>query len=75
MYKAVKMLGSGVGVVSKQFQRSRQASKWNQTAKKEGKEKQDFYAFQKVEKQHSELTNLKATWAEDKAKVEALKAS
>ncbi|KAG5644789.1 hypothetical protein DXG03_007610 [Asterophora parasitica] len=70
-----KTLGGGVGVASKQFQRSGQASKRNRTAKKEGKEKQDFYAFQKAEKQRSELMNLKARWAEDKAKVEALKAS
>ncbi|KAG6813149.1 hypothetical protein H0H92_013555 [Tricholoma furcatifolium] len=70
-----KTLGGGVGVASKQFQRSGQTSKRNRNAKKEGKEKKDFYAFQKAEKQRSELMNLKKKWEEDKAKVDALKAS
>ncbi|KAH0582740.1 hypothetical protein H2248_010654 [Termitomyces sp. 'cryptogamus'] len=70
-----KTLGGGVGVASKQFQRSGQTSRRNRNAKKEGKEKKDFYAFQKAEKQRSELMTLKKRWEEDKAKVEALKAS
>ncbi|KAG6879236.1 hypothetical protein C0992_004229 [Termitomyces sp. T32_za158] len=69
-----KTLGGGVGVASKQFQRSGQTSKRNRSAK-EAKEKKNFYAFQKAEKQRSELMNLKKRWEEDKAKVEALKAS
>ncbi|KAG5653362.1 hypothetical protein H0H81_000863 [Sphagnurus paluster] len=69
-----KTLGGGVGVASKQFQRSGQTSKRNRK-EKEAKEKKDFYAFQKAEKQRSDLMNLKKRWEEDKAKVEALKAS
>lgn len=48
-----KTLGGGVGVASKHFQRSGQTSKRNRNAKKEVKEKKDFYAFQKAEKQRS----------------------
>ncbi|KAG6890105.1 hypothetical protein C0995_012055 [Termitomyces sp. Mi166 len=70
-----KTLGGGMGVASKHFQRTGQTSKRNRNAKKEAKEKTDFYAFQKAEKQRSELMNLKKRWEEDKAKVEALKAS
>ncbi|KAG6854269.1 hypothetical protein C0991_008962 [Blastosporella zonata] len=89
-----KTLGGGVGVATKQFQRSGQTSKRNRNDKKDGKEKKDFYAFQKAEKQRSgmltfvlaigywdsyflliEIMNLKKRWEEDKAKVEALKAS
>ncbi|KAG6821447.1 hypothetical protein H0H93_010171 [Arthromyces matolae] len=70
-----KTLGGGVGVATKQFQRSGQTSKRNRTHKKEAKEKKEFYAFQKAEKQRSELMNLKRKWEEDKAKVETLKAS
>ncbi|KAG6845489.1 hypothetical protein H0H87_008386 [Tephrocybe sp. NHM501043] len=70
-----KTLGGGVGVATKQFQRSGQTSKRNRNTKKSEKEKKDFYAFQKAEKQRSELLNLKKRWEEDKAKVEALKAS
>ncbi|KAF8063542.1 ribosomal RNA-processing protein 7-domain-containing protein [Lyophyllum atratum] len=70
-----KTLGGGVGVASKQFQKSGKTSNRNRGAKKEGKEKKDFYAFQKAEKQRSDLMNLKKRWEEDKAKVEALKAS
>ncbi|RDB19807.1 Ribosomal RNA-processing protein 7 A [Hypsizygus marmoreus] len=69
-----KTLGGGVGVASKRFQKSGQTTKRSRGTK-EGKEKKDFYAFQKAEKQRSELMNLKKRWEEDKAKVEALKAS
>ncbi|GLB34286.1 putative ribosomal RNA-processing protein 7 (RRP7) [Lyophyllum shimeji] len=68
-------LGGGVGVASKRFQRSGETSKRSRGNKKEEKEKTNFYAFQKAEKQRSELMNLKKRWEEDKAKVEALKAS
>ncbi|KAF5388420.1 hypothetical protein D9615_000848 [Tricholomella constricta] len=70
-----KTLGGGVGVASKQFQRSGQTSKRIRNTKKEAKEKKDFYAFQKAEKQRSDLMKLKKRWDEDRAKVEALKAS
>ncbi|TFK23566.1 hypothetical protein FA15DRAFT_642338 [Coprinopsis marcescibilis] len=67
-----KTLGGGVTVATKQFQRSGTASR-NRPQKK--KEKEGFYAFQKAEKQRSELMDLKQKWEEDKAKVEKLKAS
>ena len=47
-----KTLGGGVAVASKRFQRSGQAAR-NRSHKKEKKEKEGFYAFQKAEKQRS----------------------
>lgn len=44
-------LGGGVGVASKRFQQSGQTRHRNK--KKEGKEKEGFYGFQKAEKQRS----------------------
>jgi len=90
-----KTLGGGVGVASKGFQRTGQTSKRSRGAKKEKKEKVDFYGFQKAEKQRKGgfflvlffwlivrligtgivLMDLQKKWEEDKAKVEALKAS
>ncbi|KAF8165777.1 ribosomal RNA-processing protein 7-domain-containing protein [Crassisporium funariophilum] len=67
-------LGGGVSVASKRFQRSGETSR-NRSQKKEKKEKDGFYAFQKAEKQRSDLMELKRKWEEDKAKVEKLKAS
>ncbi|EAU82682.1 hypothetical protein CC1G_08839 [Coprinopsis cinerea okayama7 len=67
-----KTLGGGVAVATKQFQRSGATSR---TRPKKKKEKEGFYAFQKAEKQRTELMNLKKKWEEDKAKVEKLKAS
>ncbi|PPQ78911.1 hypothetical protein CVT25_002371 [Psilocybe cyanescens] len=69
-----KTLGGGVGVASKTFQRSGESAR-NRHHKKEKKEKEGFYAFQKAEKQRSGLIELKRKWEEDKAKVEKLKAS
>ncbi|KAH9482217.1 Ribosomal RNA-processing protein 7-like protein A [Psilocybe cubensis] len=69
-----KTLGGGVGVASKAFQRSGESAR-NRHHKKEKKEKEGFYAFQKAEKQRSGLIELKRKWEEDKAKVEKLKAS
>ncbi|KAJ3506805.1 hypothetical protein NLJ89_g6661 [Agrocybe chaxingu] len=68
-------LGGGVGVASKRFQRSGQTTSRSRGQKKEKKEKAGFYAFQRAEKQRSELMELKRKWEEDKAKVEQLKAS
>ncbi|KAJ2912872.1 hypothetical protein MD484_g7525, partial [Candolleomyces efflorescens] len=68
-----KTLGGGVGVATKRFQRSGETAR--QRTKKEKKEKEGFYAFQKAEKQRTELLNLKQKWEEDKAKVEKLKQS
>ncbi|KAH6916182.1 ribosomal RNA-processing protein 7-domain-containing protein [Coprinopsis sp. MPI-PUGE-AT-0042] len=68
-----KTLGGGVSVATKQFQRSGATSSRARPKKK--KEKEGFYAFQKAEKQRSELLNLKKRWEEDKAKVEKLRAS
>ncbi|PPQ70808.1 hypothetical protein CVT26_014052 [Gymnopilus dilepis] len=69
-----KTLGGGVGVASKRFQRSGQTVR-SRNHKKEKKEKDGFYAFQKAEQQRSALLELKRKWEEDKAKVEKLKAS
>ncbi|KIM36102.1 hypothetical protein M413DRAFT_449419 [Hebeloma cylindrosporum] len=69
-----KTLGGGVAVASKRFQRSGQAAR-NRGNKKEKKEKEGFYAFQKAEKQRTGLLELKRKWEEDKAKVEKLKAT
>ena len=45
-------LGGGVSVASKRFQRSGETTR-NRNSKKEKKEKEDFYAFHKAEKQRS----------------------
>ncbi|KAF7342027.1 Ribosomal RNA-processing protein 7 like protein [Mycena venus] len=66
-------LGGGVAVASKQFQESGETSARNK--KKEPKQKANFYAFQKAEKQRNDLLELKKNWEADKAKVEKLKAS
>ena len=49
-----KTLGGGVGVASKRFQRVGESGRYR-TKKKEKKEKEGFYAFQKAEKQRSGL--------------------
>ncbi|KIJ19371.1 hypothetical protein PAXINDRAFT_127493 [Paxillus involutus ATCC 200175] len=65
-------LGGGVGVASKTFQMTgRTGSK----KKKEPKEKETFYAFQKAEKQRKALLDLKKNFEEDKARIEKLKES
>ncbi|TEB32195.1 hypothetical protein FA13DRAFT_1628529 [Coprinellus micaceus] len=69
-----KTLGGGVTVASKRFQRSGETSS-RRRRPKEKQEKEGFYAFQRAEKQRSELLNLKKKWEEDKAKVEKLKQS
>ncbi|KAF9480187.1 hypothetical protein BDN70DRAFT_877942 [Pholiota conissans] len=69
-----KTLGGGVGVASKRFQRSGETAR-NRGNKKAKKEKEGFYAFQKAEKQRSNLIELKRKWEEDKVKVEKLKAA
>ncbi|THV03330.1 hypothetical protein K435DRAFT_827154 [Dendrothele bispora CBS 962.96] len=68
-------LGGGVGVASKKFQESGEASEGRRKKRKTRKEKESFYAFQKAEKQRKELLELKKNWEMDKAKVEKLKAS
>ena len=51
-----KTLGGGVGVASKRFQRSaREARSRGTRKKKEGKEKEGFYSFQRAEKQRAGL--------------------
>jgi len=47
-----KTLGGGVGVASKRFQRSGETAR-NRGLKKDKKEKEGFYGFQKAEKQRS----------------------
>ncbi|CAK5263373.1 unnamed protein product [Mycena citricolor] len=66
-------LGGGVAVASKKFQETGETT--TNRKKKEKKEKVNFYAFQKAEKQRNELLELKKNWEADKAKVEKLKAS
>ncbi|KAJ7614598.1 ribosomal RNA-processing protein 7-domain-containing protein [Mycena polygramma] len=66
-------LGGGVAVASKKFQESGETRTRNK--KKEPKQKANFYAFQKAEKQRNDLMELKKNWEADKAKVEKLKAS
>ncbi|KAF7366509.1 Ribosomal RNA-processing protein 7 like protein [Mycena sanguinolenta] len=64
-------LGGGVAVASKVFQETGETG----TRKKEKKQKTNFYAFQKAEKQRNDLLELKKNWEADKAKVEKLKSS
>jgi ribosomal RNA-processing protein 7 len=52
-----KTLGGGVGVASKRFQRSGETAR-HRSSKKEKKEKEGFYAFQKAEKQRSGVYRL-----------------
>ncbi|KZP21556.1 hypothetical protein FIBSPDRAFT_919531 [Athelia psychrophila] len=70
-----KTLGGGVGVASKNFDPTRGGGLNRGRKKKEGKEKEAFYAFQKAEKQRKEIMDLKKNWEVDKAKVEKLKES
>ncbi|KAF8208377.1 ribosomal RNA-processing protein 7-domain-containing protein [Mycena galopus ATCC 62051] len=65
-------LGGGVAVASKKFQESGETGT---RKKKDTKQKANFYAFQKAEKQRNDLLELKKNWEADKAKVEKLKAS
>ncbi|KAK7029423.1 hypothetical protein VNI00_014677 [Paramarasmius palmivorus] len=68
-------LGGGVAVATKKFQETGEASERLADKAKKKKEKTNFYAFQKAEKQRKDLMDLKRKWEEDKAKVEKLKAS
>ncbi|KAL0576961.1 hypothetical protein V5O48_005032 [Marasmius crinis-equi] len=68
-------LGGGVAVATKKFQETGEASERNAGRPKKKKEKSNFYAFQKAEKQRNDLIELKKKWEQDKAKVEKLKAS
>ncbi|KAK2465913.1 hypothetical protein APHAL10511_001554 [Amanita phalloides] len=71
-----RTLGGGVGVASKKFQQTHEASeKGARARRKAGEDKGGFYAFQKAEKQRSALIELKKKWEEDKAKIEKLKES
>ncbi|EGN95846.1 hypothetical protein SERLA73DRAFT_187069 [Serpula lacrymans var. lacrymans S7.3] len=65
-------LGGGVGVANKKFQ---ETGKMNNRKKKEGKEKESFYAFQKAEKQRKAIVDIKKNWEADKARIEKLKES
>ncbi|KAF9266128.1 hypothetical protein L218DRAFT_96649 [Marasmius fiardii PR-910] len=68
-------LGGGVTVATKKFQETGEASERQAGRPKKKKEKTNFYAFQKAEKQRNDLIDLKKKWEQDKAKVEKLKAS
>ncbi|KAF7971719.1 hypothetical protein HWV62_20085 [Athelia sp. TMB] len=70
-----KTLGGGVGVASKKFDPTRSGGGNRGRKKKEGKEKEEFYAFQKAEKQRKAIMDLKKNWEADKIKVEKLKES
>ncbi|THH07175.1 hypothetical protein EW145_g3568 [Phellinidium pouzarii] len=66
-------LGGGVGVSTKRFQETGQASQ--RRKKKERAEKGGFYAFQKHERKRQDLMDLKRKWREDLDKVEKLRES
>ncbi|KAJ4479045.1 ribosomal RNA-processing protein 7-domain-containing protein [Lentinula aciculospora] len=66
-------VGGGVTVATKKFQETGETSE--RKKKRPHKEKTSFYAFQKAEKQRTELMQLKKNWELDKAKIEKLKAS
>ncbi|KAN0076771.1 Ribosomal RNA-processing protein 7 (RRP7) domain containing protein [Tylopilus felleus] len=65
-------LGGGVGVASKMFEKTGQTGS---KKKKEPKEKETFYAFQKAEKQRTALLDLRKNFEADKARIEKLKES
>ncbi|KIY51676.1 hypothetical protein FISHEDRAFT_70648 [Fistulina hepatica ATCC 64428] len=65
-------LGGGVAVATKRFQRTGEAS---QNPNKKKKDKTNFYAFEKAEKQRKQIVELKEKWEADKAKVAKLKES
>lgn len=65
-------LGGGVGVASKKFMLT---GKTGSRRKKEKKEKDVFYAFQKAEKQRKAMLDLKKNFEADKERVEKLKES
>ncbi|KIJ59181.1 hypothetical protein HYDPIDRAFT_177909 [Hydnomerulius pinastri MD-312] len=65
-------LGGGVGVANKRFQAT---GRTGSRKKKEPKEKETFYAFQKAEKQRKAVMDLKKNFEADKARIEKLKES
>jgi len=72
-------VGGGVGVASKQFEKSGGKEEGGKsrgrrgTKKKAPKEKDKFYAFQLHEKKREDLIKLKTDWESDKAKVNKLR--
>jgi len=66
-------LGGGVGVASKTFELTGKTG--SDKRKKEPKEKESFYAFQKAEKQRTALLDLRKNFEADKARIEKLKES
>ncbi|EJD01681.1 uncharacterized protein FOMMEDRAFT_90179 [Fomitiporia mediterranea MF3/22] len=70
-------LGGGVAIASKRFQVTGETSERvkGKKKKKQGMEKEGFYAFQKHEKKRQELIDLKKKWQEDLEKVQKLKES
>ncbi|KAH0826935.1 ribosomal RNA-processing protein 7-domain-containing protein [Lanmaoa asiatica] len=69
-------LGGGIGVASKAFEKT---GRTGSRKKKESKEKETFYAFQKAEKQRkggvAPLLDLRKNFEADKARIEKLKES
>ncbi|KAF8130349.1 ribosomal RNA-processing protein 7-domain-containing protein [Boletus edulis] len=65
-------LGGGVGVASKAFEKT---SRTGSKKKKEPKEKETFYAFQKAEKQRKALLDLRKNFEADKARIDKMKES
>ncbi|KAH7891000.1 ribosomal RNA-processing protein 7-domain-containing protein [Phlebopus sp. FC_14] len=65
-------LGGGVSVASKAFQATGHTGS---KKKKEPKEKETFYAFQRAEKQRKAIMDLKKNFEADKAKIEKMKES
>ncbi|KIY62005.1 hypothetical protein CYLTODRAFT_439022 [Cylindrobasidium torrendii FP15055 ss-10] len=68
-------VGGGVTVASKRFQSRGETRSMGRNRKKDTKEKANFYAFQKAEKQRSDLMKLRRDWESTKEQVEKLKAS
>ncbi|KAG9313323.1 ribosomal RNA-processing protein 7-domain-containing protein [Chiua virens] len=67
-----RTLGGGVGIASKPFEKAGQTES---KKKKEPKEKETFYAFQKAENQRKALLNLRRNFEADKEQIEKLKQS
>jgi len=65
-------LGGGVGVASKVFEK---IGRTGGKKRKEPREKDTFYAFQKAEQQRKALVDLRKNFEADKARIEKLKES
>ncbi|KAH7922159.1 hypothetical protein BV22DRAFT_1114015 [Leucogyrophana mollusca] len=67
-----KALGGGVGIASRRFELTGKTTA-GRGRKKEAKEKEAFYAFQKAEKQRKAIMDLKKGFEADKARIEKMR--